>query len=128
MELNPKIYTKVDIDKHIKFIEDFEDNWCPIDHNMREGTPTSYALEMLQQHGLKPIGITYYVGEETFIFKTQEEAKKGWGIMRPHGWWYTLSQWDDIVEKAESLLEKEYISPVCWLDKNYEPKINVNEF
>ena len=123
MKLNPNLYKKINIDEEIKFIEDFESKWCPLDYNMREGTPTSYALDLLYQHNLKPIGITNYVGEETFIFKTQEEAKKGWEIKRPHGWWYSLSQWDDIVEKAETLKEKEYLYHVHWLDKNYAPKI-----
>jgi len=123
MELDPKLYKKIDIAKEIELINFFEDKYQPLDYNMREGTPTSYVLEIIHQHKLKPIGITYYIGEETFIFKTEEEAKKGWEILRPHGWWYSLSQWNNIVEKADSLIKKEYIPHVYWLDKNYAPKI-----
>lgn len=57
------------------------------------GTPTSYSLDVIRKHGYNPIAITTIICEETFIFKTDEEASKAYEDLEINkgvvdGWWY----------------------------------------
>lgn len=91
-------------------IQEFLDKLTPEDHarierNMYEheakerwleergyeyGTENSYSLKLLNDRGFFPIGITYMMGEETFIFKDDSLADEAWKsrILGCGGWWY----------------------------------------
>lgn len=87
------------------------------------GTPDSDLLDAVIQAGFKPIGITVLMCEETFIFKSKQEAEEAAEIFLPEGWWYDIGSWvetrqqyiDDIYEGDTELAPK-----IHWLDKNYE--------
>jgi len=86
------------------------------------GTPNSLLLNDIKAAGFKPIGITVLMCEETFIFKTPEEANKAAEMFLPEGWWYDIGSWIDT--RAEYVNDvyggDEDMAPVVyWLDKNY---------
>lgn len=68
-----------------------------------EGTPTSHALLILAEYGFYPIAITYYYGEETFVFKTKAEAKKAYNLLEKKlekitGWFYGEKSWQQTID------------------------------
>lgn len=82
------------------------------------GIDKSELLQKIKEAGLKPIGITVMVCEETFIFETEDEAEKGWDIFKNEGWWYGrekfITAWKNYVEKSYD--GKEIDAPkVYWL-------------
>ena len=77
--------------------------------------------------GFKPIGMTVMMCEETFIFKSDKEAKEAWEMFKPEGWWYEYSAFID-AEKwyCENMLNIskiiDYELDILWFDENYAPK------
>lgn len=91
------------------------------------GTPNSLMLKQVREAGFKPIGITVMICEETFIFKSDEEAQKAAEKFLPEGWWYGFGSWDDTRNKYVKDMYNgiEDDAPIVyWLDKNFEPKEN----
>ena len=90
------------------------------------GKDTSLLLKKVQESGFDPIAITVMMCEETFVFKTQEEAKLASDIFMPEGFWYGLDQF--ITNRIDYVNEiydgKSYAaSPIYWLDKLFEQEI-----
>lgn len=89
------------------------------------GNPDSLLLKKVIASGFKPIGITIMICEETFIFKSKQEASAAAEKFLPEGWWYEFSEW---IEERNKYVKKFYkgdedLAPtVYWLDKNFEPK------
>ena len=57
------------------------------------GTATSITLDKVREKGYSPIGICWYAGEETLIFKTKKEARACYIEMEKKGkeiccWFY----------------------------------------
>lgn len=91
------------------------------------GTPESDLLKEVIKAGFKPIGITVMMCEETFIFKSDKEAKEAAKLFMPEGWWYGFPEFLD-AEKwyVEKMLDVskiiDYSLDVHWLDSNFAPK------
>ena len=89
------------------------------------GTPDSVLLKEIRTAGFKPIGITIMLCEETFIFKTEQEAKDAADKYLPEGWWYGFLSFE---KDHEQYLKDNYSSNdenapiVYWFDKNFAPK------
>ena len=66
-------------------------------------TPNSYSLKLLNDVGHFPIGITTYMCEELFIFKTGKDAKKAWSshVLGFDGWMYSKRQFEKEVQNDE---------------------------
>ena len=79
--------------------------------------------------GFKPIGMTVMMGEETFIFKSSEEAKEAWARFMPDGWWYGFSDFIDAEKRYLKDLSDIGIHDkqlnILWFDENYAPKPDV---
>lgn len=89
------------------------------------GTPDSYLLKLVQQAGFKPIGITVLYCEETFIFKSKQEAINAAEKFLPEGWWYDIGTWIDTrIEYVKDMYSgDDDLAPIIyWLDKNYAPR------
>jgi hypothetical protein len=76
--------------------------------------------------GFKPIGMTIMMCEETFIFKSDVEAKEAWERFAPSGWWYGFS---DFIEAEKAYLKDfsdmgihDHALNILWFDENYAPK------
>lgn len=103
---------------------DINDEFEGIDHRTY-GTPESSLLKAVRNAGFKPIAITVLMCEETFIFKSKQEAEAAWEVFKPEGWWYDFSSWEDTrKEYVKKFYEgdEDLASTVYWLDKNFEPK------
>lgn len=74
------------------------------------GTPKSGVLKFIISQGFNPVGITYMMGEETFIFQTIEECNEAADIFMPYGWWYSL---DDPSDKNWADTVKWYYKEMC---------------
>ena len=89
------------------------------------GTPNSVLLQQIREAGFKPIAISVVICEETFIFKSKQEAEAAAEKFLPEGWWYDFSGWE---ETRKEYVKKFYggdedSAPlVYWLDKNFAPK------
>lgn len=94
------------------------------------GTPESPILKFIVQNGFNPIGITYMMCEETFIFQTIEECNRAVDVFMPYGWWYSIddpsdNNWADTVKwyYKEMCKSFDYDTPIVyWLDgieRNY---------
>jgi hypothetical protein len=89
------------------------------------GTPNSYLLKEVRDAGFKPIGITVLMCEETFIFKSGDEAKQAAEKFLPEGWWYGIDGWEHTYNEYVDRFyggDKELATPIHWLDANYAPK------
>lgn len=80
-----KLRMEKEIEEDIQFQEQL------IKDGYKWNTDKSYSLKLLNDAGYYPIGITYYYGEETFIFSSARKAKKAWNIrvLGYDGWWYS---------------------------------------
>lgn len=85
-------------------------------------TDTSRSLILLREQGFKPIGITSFYLEETFIFKTKKEAIAAFKKMERElrtvvGWFYGKKDFEKKLIKATQ--EGEYYSEghskIYWL-------------
>ena len=122
-----------------KILEEFELSITPEDHaRMRRkmdatlayhrwleeqgfeyGTPTSISLKTLNEHGFHPMGICWYIGEETFIFKNDKDSKhayetlerdrRGKWIGKVVGWYYSKKSFE------KELLDKDNTPNIYWL-------------
>lgn len=74
------------------------------------GTPTSYSLKILNEAGFFPIGITWYMGEETFIFREASTANEAWEsrVLGWDGWWHSESDFKENIKEEEC-------SKIYWL-------------
>lgn len=93
------------------------------------GKPTSALLTQVRKAGFKPIGITVFFSEETFIFKSASEANHASKPFLPDGWWYGLNEWDDVREDDVNYNydgNDEMAPKIYWLDKNFAPKNKLN--
>lgn len=89
------------------------------------GSPLSKMLTKIREAGFKPIAITVMICEETFVFKTEEEAKAAWEKFKPEGWWYGFSYFIDTREEYVNKFydgDEDAAPIVYWLDNNYAPK------
>jgi len=80
-------------------------------------------VEILRQHGFNPIAVTTMMCEDTFVFKTQEEAERGFKEMEQEqrlviGWWYGYRQFLKSMDDYEEQFESRPV--IHWLDKSYE--------
>lgn len=71
------------------------------------GTNTSPSLKILKEHGYEPTAICIIMCEETFVFKTQEEADRGYKEMEQEkslvdGWWYGEVAFEEEVKNLGS--------------------------
>lgn len=72
---------------------------------LRYCTDTSPSLILLRENGFKPIGITSFYLEETFIFKTKKEADLAYKKLEKElglvcGWWYSKKDFEKELEEA----------------------------
>lgn len=74
------------------------------------GTPNSGVLKFIIQNGFNPIGITYMMAEETFIFQTIEECNAAADIFMPYGWWYAI---EDLSDNNWANTVKWYYKEMC---------------
>lgn len=85
-----------------------------LDSNEKIGTLKSENLIRVIESGFKPIYVTYYGGEETFIFKTKKEANKAFNKLECKpladekilGWWYASKDFYDLVLKNKKERKK----------------------
>lgn len=56
------------------FLEEYAYSRWLEEQGKEYGTDTSISLDIVREYGFKPIGICWFSGEETLIFKTQKEA------------------------------------------------------
>ena len=77
----------------------------------------SYYLDILNKAGHFPIGITEMAGEETFIFRTEKEAKKAWQsrTLGNAGWFYGIKSFRKEKKWWEELTNREL--KVYWIWK-----------
>lgn len=73
-------------------------------NNLAYDTDTSPSLLIMSEHGFHPIGITKMMCEETFIFKTDEEATRAYELLEVEknllsGWWYSMDNWATAFEE-----------------------------
>lgn len=104
-ELNKKI------EEDLKYLTDLEEQGKIF------GTDTSITLDIVKEANFKPIGICWYGGEETLIFKTKKEANIAYKRLekqqkRVYAWWYSKKDFEK--EVAENL---EFYTPskIYWL-------------
>ena len=77
-------------------------------------------IKTIRKYGFNPIGVTQFWCEDTFVFKTPEEATEAYRIIEEggesiSGWWY--GEEDFLKEKNEYEIEdKGYKVKVYWLD------------
>jgi len=89
------------------------------------GNEKSTMLKKIREAGFKPIAITTMICEETFVFRSEDEAKRVAKMFLPEGWWYSLKDFD---AAREAYVKRHYegrladAPEVHWLDKNFEPK------
>lgn len=112
----------IEINEHhnninMQFMQEWHDNY---------GKDTSLLLKKIQDENFNPIAVTVMMCEETFVFKTDEEAKKASEKFLPEGFWYGLDQF--IIDRIDYVKEiydgKSYAaSPIYWLDKIFEQEI-----
>lgn len=81
------------------------------------GTDTSITLETVREAGFKPVGICWYGGEETLIFKTQKEAKSAYKKLEKEerklcAWWYSKKDFLKEIEEDEDWYKP---SKIYWL-------------
>ena len=81
------------------------------------GTSTSITLDILRAEGFNPIGICWYGGEETLIFKTNKEANSAYKKLekeqkRVYAWWYSKKQFEKEVEESKGFYQP---SKIFWL-------------
>lgn len=98
-----------DNEKYLKFQEDL------FNQGYRYNTDKSYSLELLRKAGFYPIGITTMMCEETFIFKTAQDANKAWEsrVLGYDGWWYGEEDFLKYVKEYEKDFGE---IKVYWLD------------
>lgn len=86
---------------------------------------SNWLLKEVVNAGFKPIGMTVMICEDTFIFKTPDDARAAWEKFKPEGWWYDIGTfidaWKKYVDEIYDGIE-ENAPIIYWFDKNYEPK------
>lgn len=114
--ITPEEQMKMDksIQDHIDYLD------AHPNYNLYSGTPNSYWLKGVINAGLKPIGITIMICEETLIYETQEEVDKSWEMFKPEGFHHLKETWDDVrkqyVDEIYGGIE-ENAPTVFWLNK-----------
>lgn len=96
-----------------EFLEDYAYNRWLEEQGKEYGTSTSITLDILKEEGFNPIGICWYGGEETLIFKTNKEANSAYKKLekeqgRVFAYWYS---------KKDFEREEKYYQPteIQWL-------------
>lgn len=82
-----------------EFIEDFAYNRWLEEQGKEYGTSTSITLDIAREAGFNPIGICWYGGEETLIFKTSKEANLAYKKLereqgRVFAYWYSKKDFE----------------------------------
>jgi len=72
-------------DEYEEFLQEWHDGY---------GNEKSPMLKRIREAGFKPIAITVMICEETFVFRSEDEAKRAAKIFLPEGWWYSLKDFD----------------------------------
>lgn len=90
--ITPEEQIKIDknIEKHIEYLD------AHPNYNLYYGTIKSYFLQDVISKGIKPIGITVMMCEETLIYETQEELDKSWELFKPEGFHYLKENWEQV--------------------------------
>jgi hypothetical protein len=80
-------------------------------------------LDIIKNYGFNPIGFSVLTCEDTFIFETEEEAKKAYHLLerdvnnkwigKVDGWWYGKENFLTHVKEYEERFDIE--STVYWL-------------
>jgi len=99
------------------------------EENKKYGTRDSSSLTLLRSAGFNPIAITIMMCEETFVFETDEEAKKAHEEFEKNkihgvniqGWWYGRNYFNETILEYRNLMydgKKEDTPPIFWLHEN----------
>lgn len=93
-------------------------------NHMRELVDFEEQLDEIRKAGFKPIAVTQMFFEDTFVFKTQEEADKAYHLLERDehknwivtvvGWWYGKSEFFKAVKEYESN-KNNYEVLIYWL-------------
>lgn len=85
-----------------------------IEKGHKYNTPTSYSIKLLKDNGHNPLAICSYYGEETFFFKSEEEALRAYEEMEVKkglicGWFHSVEEIDKLENPDGSKIEVEWI-------------------
>jgi len=93
-----------ELQENIAYNEWLEDN------GYKYGTSTSITLRTVREAGFNPIGICWYGGEETLIFKTQKEANSAYKKLekeqkKVYAYWYGKKSFEKEVDRDNKFYE-----------------------
>lgn len=109
-----QILSRITPEEHSEFQRQLEEdmayNEMLFEQGKIYGTPTSITLEIVREAGFNPIGICWYGGEETLIFKTEKEANSAYKkLEKEQGkvfcYWYGKKNFEKEVAKNNKIYE-----------------------
>lgn len=77
-------------------------------------------LSIIKEHGFNPIAVSQLYLEDTFVFKTNKEAKEAFNMLenieesKLVGWWYGKKEFEKVVDEYEKE-DPEYKVLIYWL-------------
>jgi len=87
------------------------------DNGYKYGTSTSITLRTVREANFNPIGICWYGGEETLIFKTQKEANSAYKKLekeqkKVYAYWYSKRGFLEEIAREDEFYKP---SEIYWL-------------
>lgn len=79
------------------------------------------SIGIIKDHGFYPIAVTQLYNEDTFVFKTSDEAIAAYESLENRedsilkAWWYGLEEFNETVSKYETRFPNTEVK-VFWLD------------
>jgi hypothetical protein len=96
-------------------------------------------LALIREAGFNPIGVTFFMFEDVFIFETKEEATQAYHVLEQAypidgesrwigevvGWWYGKKKIKKMMQEYSSINDHKKAILVYWLDsEGKDAKIN----